>query len=276
MTDPTYIASLGDALAATWQKVLAHLPSVLGAALLLLVGWLVAKLLRALTEKSLSRLAAFAAGRRIEQEMHAAGVDRLAGKAAGVIVFWLAFVLFVAAAGEFLGLAVITTGLNRLTEYLPTILGAVLVVVLGLVAGNVARAAVTRAAARGGLAYGETLGQLVRGVILLVVAVVAIDQVGIDSQLLIVATEILIASVIGGAALAFALGSRTTVGNVLAQHSLAQTYKVGQRVRLDDLEGEIVELKKTGVVIDSPAGRVFVPAREFSEKRSTLVSGDGR
>jgi len=145
MTDPTYIASLGDALAATWQKVLAHLPSVVGAALLLLV-----------------------------------------------------------------------------------------------------------------------------------VAVVAIDQVGIDSQLLIVATEILIASVIGGAALAFALGSRTTVGNILALHYLAQVYKVGQRVRLDDLEGEIVELKKTGVVIDSPAGRVFVPAREFSEKRSTLVSGDGR
>jgi hypothetical protein len=276
MTDPTYIASLGDALAATWQKVLAHLPSVVGAALLLLVGWLVAKLLRALAEKSLSRLAAFAAGRRIEQEMHAAGVDRLAGKAAGVIVFWLVFVLFVAAAGEFLGMAVITTGLNRLTEYLPTILGAVLVLVLGVVAGNVARAAVTRAAARGGLAYGETLGQLVRGVILLVVAVVAIDQVGIDSQLLIVATEILIASVIGGAALAFALGSRTTVGNILALHYLAQVYKVGQRVKLDDLEGEIVELKKTGVVIDSPAGRVFVPAREFSEKRSTLVSGDGR
>ncbi|MHB8797555.1 MAG: mechanosensitive ion channel family protein [Thermoanaerobaculia bacterium] len=276
MTDPTYIASLGDALAATWQKVLTHLPSVVGAALLLLVGWLVAKLLRALTERSLSRLAALAAGRRIEQEMHAAGVDRLAGKAAGVIVFWLVFVLFVAAAGEFLGLAVITTGLNRLTEYLPTILGAVLILVLGLVAGNVVRAAVTRAAARGGLAYGETLGQLVRGVILLVVAVVAIDQVGIDSQLLIVATEILIASVIGGAALAFALGSRTTVGNILALHYLAQVYKVGQRVRLDDLEGEIVELKKTGVVIDSPAGRVFVPAREFSEKRSTLVSGDGR
>ncbi len=276
MTDPTYIASLGDALAATWQKVLTHLPSVVGAALLLLVGWLVAKLLRALTERSLSRLAALAAGRRIEQEMHAAGVDRLAGKAAGVIVFWLVFVLFVAAAGEFLGMAVITTGLNRLTEYLPTILGAVLVLVLGVVAGNVARAAVTRAAARGGLAYGETLGQLVRGVILLVVAVVAIDQVGIDSQLLIVATEILIASVIGGAALAFALGSRTTVGNILALHYLAQVYKVGQRVKLDDLEGEIVELKKTGVVIDSPAGRVFVPAREFSEKRSTLVSGDGR
>jgi hypothetical protein len=275
MTDPAYIASLGDALAATWQKVLTHLPSVAGAALLLLVGWLVAKLLRALTERSLSRLAALAAGRRIEQEMHAAGVDRLAGKAAGVIVFWLVFVLFLAAAGEFLGLAVITTGLNRLTEYLPTILGAVLILVLGLVAGNVVRAAVTRAAARGGLAYGETLGQLVRGVILLVVAVVAIDQVGIDSQLLIVATEILIASVIGGAALAFALGSRTTVGNILALHYIAQVYKVGQRVRLDDLEGEIVELKKTGVVIDSPAGRVFVPAREFSEKRSTLVSGDG-
>jgi hypothetical protein len=58
-------------------------------------------------------------------------------------------------------------------------------------------------------------------------------------------------------------------------HYVVQVYRPGQRIRIDDLEGEIAEFKKTGVLIDTPAGRVFVPAHEFREKRSTLVD-EGR
>ena len=275
MTDSTWVLSLKDAVADAWRDILAYMPSVLGAIVLLLVGWLVAKLARWLTRRLLSRVGTLVGGERIEQEMQAAGVDRLASQAAGAIVFWLVFVVFIAAAGEFLGLAVLASGLNRLSAYLPAILGAVLVVLAGIVIANLARTAVSKSAERGHIEYGDTLAQLVRGVILLVTFVVALDQIGIDSQLLITSTEILIASIIGGAALAFALGSRTTVGNILALHYVSQAYKVGQRVRLNDLEGEIVEFKKTGVVIDAPGGRVLVPAREFSEQRSTLVAEDG-
>ena len=78
---------------------------------------------------------------------------------------------------------------------------------------------------------------------------------------------------VGGSALAFALGSRTAVANILALHYVAQSYKVGQRVRLGDLEGEIVEFKKTAVVVATADGLVLVPAQEFSERRSTLVGG---
>ena len=89
MTHPTWIVSLKDAVAASGQELMAYLPNVLGAAVLLLVGWLVARLLRALTTRSLSRIGAFVGGKRIEHEMQAAGVDHLARQATGAIVFWL-------------------------------------------------------------------------------------------------------------------------------------------------------------------------------------------
>lgn len=266
MNEPTWVASLEQSLAATWQRLLDHLPAVLGAALLLVVGWAIARLLRALTTRSIARVGALFGGRRIEHEMQAAGVDKVAAQAAGTIVFWVVFLVFVAAAGEFLGLAVITAGLDRVAGYLPTILGAVLVLVFGIVVANVARTALVKTAARARLAYGETLGQVARGTILLVAVVVALDQIGIDSELLITATSIVLAAILGGAALAFALGSRDTVGNILALHYVMQSYKVGQRIRLGDLEGEIVEFKKTGVVIDSPAGACW--SRRASSARS--------
>lgn len=271
-----WFASLSQPLAELARRGLEYLPSVLGAVLLLVVGWLVARLLRSWTARSLARLSRSLAGRTVEQELKASGADRLASEATSLIVFWVVFLLFLAGAGEVLGLAVVTTGLSRLAQYLPNILGAVLVVLAGLVLANLARGAVTRAAASAGVGYGAALGQSSRVIILLVAGVIALDQLGVDSQLLIVSTNILIASVIGGTALAFALGSRTAVSNILALHYLTQTYKVGQRVRLGDVEGEIIEFKKTGVVVASAEGLVLVPAQEFSERRSTLLTGEDR
>jgi small-conductance mechanosensitive channel len=276
MISDEWLASLSRPVAELARRGLEYLPSVLGAVLLLVIGWLVARLLRSWTVRSAARLNRLIAGQSVGQELKASGADRLASEAASLIVFWFVFLVFLAAAGEVLGLAVVTTGLSRLAQYLPNILGAVLVILAGLVLANLARGAVARAAATARIGYGVALGQSARVVILLVAGVIALDQLGVDSQLLIVSTNILIAAVIGGTALAFALGSRTAVSNILALHYLIQTYKVGQRIRIDEIEGQIVEFKKTGVVVASAEGLVLVPAREFSERRSTLLAGDER
>ncbi|MGH9463447.1 MAG: mechanosensitive ion channel domain-containing protein, partial [Vicinamibacteria bacterium] len=60
--------------------------------------------------------------------------------------------------------------------------------------------------------------------------------------------------------------------NVIASHYLNETYEVGQRIRVSDIEGRIVEIKSTGVIIDTSEGRVFVPAKEFSESISILLN----
>lgn len=276
MTNPSWTESMRQSLTELGQRVVHYLPAVLGALALLALGWIVARLMRRWTRAALERLQRRLFGRAVEREMQSTGMDRLASEAAGGIVFWLVFLLFLAAAGELLGLDVVTLGLSRLVQYLPNVLGAVLVVLAGLVLGNLARVAVSRAAETAKLGYARSLGQLARGAILLVAGVIGMDQIGIDSELLIAATNVLIASVIGGVALAFALGSRTAVGNLLAMHYVTQTYRAGQRVRVGDVEGEIAEFKKNGVVLATLEGRVLVPAEEFSRRRSTLLAGESR
>jgi small-conductance mechanosensitive channel len=54
---------------------------------------------------------------------------------------------------------------------------------------------------------------------------------------------------------------------------LLKTYRVGQIVRIGDVEGEITEITQTGVFIATPQGRVLVPGRCFSETPSVLVTG---
>jgi small-conductance mechanosensitive channel len=103
--------------------------------------------------------------------------------------------------------------------------------------------------------------------------VTAADQLGIHSTLLTVVVATAVGAVLGGATLAFGLGSRVAVSNIVAIFYLLKTYRVGQTVRIGDIEGEIVEITQTGVFIASPTGRVLVPGRCFSEQTSTLVTG---
>jgi small-conductance mechanosensitive channel len=106
----------------------------------------------------------------------------------------------------------------------------------------------------------------------MIAVVTGIDQAGVESRFLIVTITIVLGAVIGGAALAFGLGARTAVSNIIGSHYLRQTYRVGQTIRIGAVEGTIVAMTTTAVILDTSGGRVLVPGKEFSETASTLVS----
>jgi small-conductance mechanosensitive channel len=259
-----------------YQKAMQYAPQLLGAALLLLLGYLAGRLFRYLALKLTTRLDRWITGRRAIPDDGTAGAQRLAYDIVGRLVFWMVFLVFLAAAMEVLGLPSVTAGLASLAQYLPAVVGAVLILLAGIVLGGVARTAIVRGAISARLAQGEVIGQIVRIVILIEAGIIALGELGIDSTALVQITGIALGALIGGAALAFALGARGVVGNILSAHYLAQTYRVGQRVRLGQIEGRIVEFKPTGAVLEAQDGRVLVPAKEFTESPSVLLVGEGQ
>jgi small-conductance mechanosensitive channel len=270
-----WVAGWNNALSAVMQKISSHLPNILSAVALLLVGWLLARLLRrwtaGLAGASLDRLLRTAAARGA---LEPTGVRRTVPPVIGAAVFWTVMVFAVAAAVEVLGLPAVTNLLGRLAYYIPQVVAAILIVLAGYLAGNLAYGAVSTAAASLQVAYANALGRAVQFTILLVALVIAVDQVGIDSTFLIVTLTIILATTLGGAALAFGLGSGTAVSNIIACYYLTKAYRIGQKVRIAGLEGRIVEIAPTSVVLQTPDGRVFVPAKKFSEETSVLLTGE--
>jgi small-conductance mechanosensitive channel len=200
------------------------------------------------------------------------GVERPVSNVIGSIVFWLVLLLFFTAATETLGLPVLATWLSGVSYYLPRILVAALIIFAGLLAGNLAREAISAAATTAGLNYGQVLGRAVYVIILLIAIVTAVDQLGIESRFLTLTITIVIAALIGGAALAFGLGSRTTVSNIIAAHYLRQVYRVGDDVKIGAVHGKIVEIRPTCVILEGLDSRVLVPAKDFSETASMLIT----
>jgi small-conductance mechanosensitive channel len=115
------------------------------------------------------------------------------------------------------------------------------------------------------------LGRAAKVAVFLLAGVVALDQVGVDSTLLILVFSIVIGVVLGGLALAFALGARTAVSNIIASHYLSRAYRLGQHIRIGNNQGRIEEIGPTYVILETAEGRVLVPAKEFTETTSILL-----
>ena len=273
---PVPTAAAVDAL----QAVMAFLPRLAVALGLALSGGLAAWLLRLVSVHFLrgwgSRLAGgigrLFRSRDAEREVRGAALGRPVAAAVGSIVFWLVFLFFLAAATESLGLPVISAWISGVAAYLPRLLVGALIVILGLLAGGIAHTALAATAASAGFAYADALGRLAQAMIVMASVIVAFDQLGVAMTFLTVLAGIVTGALLGGAALAFGLGARTAVANIIAAHYLIKTYRVGHRVRIGEHEGRIVDITPTTVVIATAEGQAVVPAKEFSERASVLVT----
>jgi small-conductance mechanosensitive channel len=253
----------------------AHLPNIVGAIFLLLVGWMLGRLLRASVRRIagtvVARVGRLSGGADLQRPgTHIAIVGVLANG-----VYALVLLVFILAAVHLLELPFVRTVTLAVGAYLPHLVAATLIVITGWVAGGLAGGAITRATRASGVAHGDLLGRMVQTAVIIVALIVAVDELGIDNTFLIVSTAIVLAATLGGAAVAFGLGARTSVGNLLASHYVQRNFSPGHTVRIGDIEGRIIEIGETSVVIETSEGRVHIPARLFSEQVSTLLT-EGR
>ena len=275
MEPSAWTLAVRDAALGLAARLLARLPDLVGAATLLLAGWLIARLSRALVrrfvERGLERLRHWRVFRGEDQF----GLRRsLPGVVAG-LAFWGVTLVFALAAADTLGFEGVRQLLAGAARYLPQVLAGVFILFAGVAVAGLVHDAVGNAASAAGVPYGAALARSAHLAVLSLALVMGASQAGIDSTFLMIALPVALGAALGGAALAFGLGSRTAVSNIIAAYHLLQLYEVGQRVRIAGFEGRIVNVTPTAVVLDTEEGRVAVPAKLFSERVSVLLAGAG-
>lgn len=253
-------------------RFIEYLPALLGALLILVAGWLIARLVRT----ACVRFARWLNG-VVERRLGADRARQLSLSNAGVrllgnVTFWIIILFFVTVATRVLGLEAFSAWLDRVVAYLPTLLVGGLIILVGVLISMLARDLTTAAVASAGVAHSDLFGQTAQAAILVTALVIGINQIGIDVTLLIALITILAGAVAGSLAFAFALGARSLVGNLIGAHYLQQHYRPGQQARIGDVEGEILELTPVSVVLATEQGRVIVPAKVFNERNTTLVT----
>lgn len=269
-----WLRSLWAELATLPARLADFLPAVLAALGLLLLGWLLGWFLRTWVVRLLDMAEHRFVDRVRRFVSSGPGVERRASEIIGSFVFWVVFVVFLAAATDALGLPALSSWLGGLTQFLPRLLLATLIVLAGVLAGRLLRETVTTAVTAGGLRGGEFLGGGVQVAVLTAATVTAVDQIGIDSGFFTSTVLITVAALLAGTALAFGIGAGGSAANIIALHYVRQRYRVGQTIRVGEVEGVITEIGTTEVVLDTGETHVQVPGHLFARQAAAVVKED--
>lgn len=269
MTDPS-LQTFSEALAGLLAQTVAYLPRIALAVVVLVAGWLVAKLLRAASIRVVHGL-----DRLWHRVVLRTGLEPLQRRhppthVVGELVFWLVLLFFLTGATQVLGLEVFTAWLGQVARYIPVLAAGLLIVLAGFVVSGLTRDIVAAAADSAGFGQSDLLGRLAQALILLTAVVVGADQVGIDVGFLSLVSGVGLGAVLGALALAFGLGARHHVANLLAARQARQLYRSGDTIRVGEVEGRVLELTATMLVLETRDGRAALPAARLAEEVSYL------
>lgn len=259
-----------DAFIQIVQDLIEFLPELVGAILLLAVGWLMAKLARVAALKLIKGAGRLWQRIGIGNQREIQVSDAVAAVVAG-IVFWVVILLFLSAASGVLGLTLFTGWLDKLVTHLPNLFAGVLIIFAGLVVGKLVHDTIQTAAIGIPLQQRALLSRLGQYFTFAIMIVIGADQIGIDTTIVMIVLAIVLGTLLGGIAVAFGLGAKILVGNLLAARYMGQEYQIGEHVRIGDIEGAILELTPLSVILDTAEGRTTVPAKLFSEQMSSVL-----
>jgi len=216
----------GNSVQQGFDRFFAFLPNLLGFIVILIVGYIIARIIAAITAKALEGLGL---DRRLHQSEAHNYVEKVlpgasASKGIARVVFWLVFAFFIVAAIGALQIPAVTTFMNQVLAYLPNVIVAILIfVVASIIAGAVAAAA-TRL--MGDTPTGKVIASVVPALVMVIAMFMILNQLRIAPQIVEIAFAATMFALALGLALAFGLGGRD-----VARRMLEDAYANGQRAR---------------------------------------------
>jgi hypothetical protein len=198
------------------EAIRIFLPRVATTISIILVGWVIAAVLRALVRRVLGWLRFNAACERIGIAPLLKAADLPAPNVlVGTIVFWLVWIGFLLSGVDVLGFTVLEGLVASFVLYVPRLVVALGIVIVGLLVANFAWRATLLAAVNARVPSPRVLAGGVRALILVLAGAMALDQIAVARTIVLTAFAISFGAVMLGLAIAFGIGGGGVARRIL-------------------------------------------------------------
>jgi small-conductance mechanosensitive channel len=187
------------------------------------------------------------------------GYANPASHLAAFVVFWTVLALTLLTGADALGLPAVSQMIGRLLAQLPPIALAVLVLVIGLSTARTVRRTVEGVAERSRMMSGRLLGSAGYYLVAALATVVALSGLGIDFTIVTVVVFATLASIGVGLAVIIGLGSRDVSRNTISGIYARRDVRVGDRIRVEDIDGEIEAVGQVSLTLRNGSRTWLVP-----------------
>src|SRR3954451_19802100 len=207
--------NFSDRLQTSFAQVFGQtLPALLGALVILFAGYLLAKVLEKLTDRLLRRIRLNYLLERggITQAVERSGTHVNPTRVISNLVFWLVMFTVILLAANALGLQSLANVVQTLVSYIPSVIAAIVIILVGIVLGGFVGGLI--GASAGGVHGGRSLARIGRGGVLLLAIFMALQELGIATDIVTPAFAILFGAIALALALSFGLGNRELAGEI--------------------------------------------------------------
>jgi len=202
-------------LQTSFEQVFGELiPALLGALIIVFAGYLLARVLEKLIERFLRRVRLNTLLERggLIQAVERSGSEVNPTRVLANLVFWLVMFAVILIAANALGLESLANVFSQLVGYIPSVIAAIVIILIGIVLGGFVGGLI--AAAVGAMPGGRALARIGRGGVILLAVFMALQELGIATDIVTTAFAILFGAVALALALSFGLGNRELAGEV--------------------------------------------------------------
>ncbi|MEZ4985925.1 MAG: mechanosensitive ion channel [Saprospiraceae bacterium] len=262
-----------------WNTILGHLeqlgavvPNLITAFAVLLVGFIIARILRKLISKVLAKTGIDKLAAQLNE------VDMIANTRMEIklstmlasIVYYLIMFIFLMAAIEVLGMEAISNLMTDMINYLPKAIAAFFVFLLGIVLSDMVKKLVRTTCDSLGIASGKLLSNMVFYFLFLNVALVTMKQAELQTTFM----ENNISIILGGVILAFSIGyglaSRSLMSNMLSAYYNKDRFEVDDEITVGGQRGKVIAMDNTSLTLRTEEGEVVVPLSKLSTEQYTI------
>jgi small-conductance mechanosensitive channel len=271
-------SSFRDLVTQAWlvfqDKFLQVVPDIIGALLVLGIGWLVAVLLSKFIIRLLQTIRFDVLSERIKMTkfLNAANIQTLPSKIVGRIVYWVMFLAVIVVAAETMGWTAINYEISKLLEFVPNLLTGIIFFVLGTYVASFIRDFIKGATTSLGLSTGKFISNVIFYLLFVIIALTALKQAGLDTSIITTNLFIIIGSIMLAASISYGYASRDVLSHILAGFFSRRMYRKGQLIEIDGIRGTIVDINNIAIVLQtSDTERMVIPASQLINSKVKII-----
>jgi hypothetical protein len=189
------------------------------------------------------------------------------------IAFWGMVIVGLVLSVQVLAAPAVSDAIATIANYAPALIAAVAVLVLGHLLGVAARDVAGRSVKAVSALYEPLVRRAIYGAVMFIAVVIALGLVGLDVDWILVALDGIVIVFVASLGIALSVGSIGYVQDLVAMRRVQGLVEPGNRIRVGRVEGRVVQIRESDLMLENENGVVNVPGRYLAQ-RPLLIETD--
>ena len=262
-----------QSLTSMGEKIMTTIPNIIGAIIVLLLGWIITKIVVYL----LKRIFKFAKIDVLSEKINdlklfgKADINIPITKAITVFVKWIMFLVFLIIASDIMNWTIVSQEIGNLLRYLPKLFSAIALFMIGIYIARFVKKAIQGFYESFDLAGAKIISGLVFYIIAIIITITALNQADIDTTVVTNNVTIILGAFLLAISIAFGLGSKEVVGDLLRTFYTRKNYEVGDHIKLDGTEGTVEAIDNISMTLSTTKGKLIIPIKDVVESKVEIL-----